>query len=131
MFITASTRGYDRDGGQRASGSFLVVFNKDKELRACMRFVRMRQCGQFMMGSVKLGPFKVILSGTYGSDGLPKDPPEGLWEQLVPLPADLTETFWKGGGWNSAGNEAPLMVEWAKKNMSILRRPIKCKMADV
>lgn len=131
MFITSSGRSYDRDGGQRAAGSFLMVFNKGKELRACMRFVKMHQCGQFMMGQVQLGPFKITLSGTYGSDGLPKDPPEGLWEHLVPLPEDLSQAFWKGGGWNSAGSEAPLMVAWAKNNLSTLRRPIKGKMSDV
>lgn len=124
MFLK-SNRSYDRYGSQKASGPFLMVFNKDKELRACVRHVRMSQCGHFMMGQVQLGPFKITLSGTYGSDGLPKEPPEGLWEHLIPLPEELTQEFWKGGGWNSAGSEAESMVDWAKNNLTLLRRPIK------
>ena len=31
----------------------------------------MKQLGHFMMASVKLGGFNLVLSGTYGSDGLP------------------------------------------------------------
>jgi len=104
-----------------------MVFSQHpgRELRACVRHVSMSQCGHFMMARAKVGPYSVRLSGTYGSDGLPMTPPEGLWEQLTPLPPALTEEFWKGDGWNSAGSEGPAMHKWANENIKQLRRPVK------
>ena len=56
-----------------------------------------------MMGTARIGGQSITLSGTYGDDGLPCD-----YEKLGPvartklteLPAELTETFWAGGGHN-------------------------------
>jgi hypothetical protein len=133
MYVS-SVRSYcTRTGEQRASGAFLVLFSivPGKEVRAAVRHVKMRQCGHWMMGSMKLGEHTITLSGTYGADGLTRDPPEGLWEHLVPLPEELTVEFWKGGGWNSAGAEGPSVRDWAAKNLNVLRKPIKCTMPDV
>lgn len=88
----------------------------DRVLYACVRHVSLRQCGHFMMGSARIAGQSITVSGSYGSDGLPGD-----YETLTPaaraklcqLPADLTDTFWRGGGHNSAGNEAPAMQKWA------------------
>lgn len=149
MFIT-SRRGYSRSGEQRAEGRFLMLFSREgtRELRALVRYVRMHQCGHFMMASVVIktpvakasdqpepayktscwlrrvfdGHYKLTLSGTYGHDGLPLDAYPALWDQLHPVPADLIEAFWKGGGHNSAGSEGPSMHEWAKTNSSALSR---------
>lgn len=44
-------------------------------------------------------------------------PPEGLWDRLHPVPPDLTEAFWRGGGHNSAGAEGPAMRQWAENNL--------------
>lgn len=72
MFINGSG-GYNRHGEQTARGDFLVIFAKGQELRAAVRHVRMSQLGHWMMASVKIGPYKTTLSGSYGSDGLPKN----------------------------------------------------------
>jgi hypothetical protein len=128
MFITSRRRGYDRDGRQVASGLFLMVFSRranPHELRAAVRRTSMRQCGHWMMGSVRIGPCSLTVSGTYGDDGLPMDGdklPDAVWDGLVTIPPELTEKFWKGGGWNGAGREAGAMVVWAKAEVAALRR---------
>jgi len=151
MFING-TSGYGRDGEQRASGRFLMLFcdKPGGELRALIRYVRMHQCGHFMMARVAVKSaaareaaepepaykptywrrrvfddrFEIGLSGTYGDDGLPisaSDYP-GIWDQLNPVPESLTKAFWSGGGHNSAGSEGPDVFEWAKANLAELSR---------
>ncbi|HET6416718.1 MAG TPA: hypothetical protein VFG22_10525 [Polyangiales bacterium] len=152
MFISSGRGGYTRSGEQRASGRFLMLFcvKPGGELRVLVRHVRMRQCGHWMMANVTVksagareaaesepayksnywrrrvfdGRFEIGLSGTYGCDGLPisADDYPGLWDQLHPVPAELTEACWKGGGHNSAGSEGPAMFEWAKSNAVELSR---------
>lgn len=131
--------------GQWARGPFLMVFchGKDRELRALVRSVKMKQSGHFMvaLASVFVNgvTHEIWLSGTYGHDGLPIDTLEdkydrvtgqwsvverwpGLWDRLHPLPLALQECFWKGGGHNSAGSEGPEMVKWANRHLKELRR---------
>lgn len=146
MFLhtNPSQTGYDRDGQQKAGGPFLIVFSGEERftpegadstvrplptLRACVRSVRMSQCGHFMMGSAQLGQYRITLSGSYGSDGLTCDHDKypGLWETLIPVPADLAAQFWNGGGHNSAGREAPAMREWARANLQALRKAGRVK----
>ncbi len=130
MFLTNSRRAsrYNRHGEQTAAGLFLILFSDDgsaTNLRACVRHVRMCEFGQYMMGSVHLAGIRYVLSGAYGSDGLPEtchDP--NLWTQLTPVPSELRDAWNKGNGWNVAGSEAPLMRQWALQNMTMLRRPI-------
>ena len=135
MFLNGPS-GYNRHGEQTARGDFLMVFCKESggELRAALRHVRMRQCGTWIMGSVKVGPHNLTLSGSYGSDGLPmnttktterkcwhlfhpgywversyfEEVPAVNWESLVPLPEELIQEFWhpEHQGHNSAGSEA-------------------------
>lgn len=83
--------------------------------RAIVRYVRMRQLGHFMMGSAKVGKHRLTLSGSYGSDGLPKTVCDEVYEMGVEVPEDLREKWNTGGGWNSCGTEAPFMREWALK----------------
>jgi hypothetical protein len=83
-------------------------------LRAIVRYVRMKQFGHFMMGSAVVGKHRLILSGSYGSDGLPytvKD--DEVYEAGVELPQELFDKWNNGGGWNGAGSEAPAMRAWA------------------
>jgi hypothetical protein len=158
MYLTNSHRGYTRDGQQRASGQFLIVFSHNKYtwseqtgkpwsefpadmervLYAYVCKVTMKQLGHFMMGDaigleVQHSEYDkangrtwryLVLSGTYGSDGLPCDY-EKLTSQartkLVRVPDDLTEVFWKGGGHNSAGSEAYQMRDWAIKTFKVLK----------
>jgi hypothetical protein len=130
MFLTTKYSGYNRDGEQVAAGPYLMVFHKQEigrlggELRALVRYVRLRQCGHFMGGIVRVGPHpKVYVEGAYGSMGLPMDPPsEAVWEQALPFPKELEEAFWKGGGHNTCGNEAGAVRAWAQANLPRLRQ---------
>lgn len=98
-------------------------------LYAHVCYVKMSQLGQFMMGESRTlqvskaygdrpAPNYLILSGTYGGDGLTcdyEDLTEESRKKLVPVPVELAEKFWRGGGWNDAGSEGPSMYEWARK----------------
>lgn len=131
MFLRCRT-GYTRDGEQTAAGPFLLVFSLShithpganlRELRACVRHVRMHQFGHFMMGRADVGRYRISVSGTYGADGLPLDPDRhpGLWDRLVKLPDELCTKFWEGGGHNSCGVEGPDVHAWALENERLLR----------
>jgi len=134
MFVARMRGGYNRHGEQSAQGDFLILFSlshithpeehKKMEVRACVRYVRMVQFGHFMMGRTRIGPHKLTLSGTYGGDGLTYDPDKhpGLWEKLIPVPQELSDKFWHGGGWNSSGKEGPDMRAWAEANLDSLRK---------
>lgn len=122
MFITSKRRGYTRDGQQVARGRFLVLCRpagwekRNEPVRAfVIDNVRMEQCGHFMMASPTVKGHKLSLSGSYGSDGLPMEVPQELYDAAKPLPKELYDAWNNGGGWNSAGNEAPAMAEWALK----------------
>jgi len=125
MFFAGNRCWYSRNG-QLAQGWFLAVFcDHDHNLWGIVRFVKMSQLGNFMMGSMKIGSQKVTLSGTYGSDGLPMDLEKILPENrklLCPVPPELKEKFWKGGGHNSAGSEAFDMLEWGRSIMNPLKK---------
>jgi hypothetical protein len=138
MFIKSIRKWYTRSG-QHSSGAFLMLFcREDRELRACARHVKLLQFGHFMMGRVKLGPWEFSLSGGFGSDGLPinlsgytteKMTPEEVdhfWEQLVPVPQDLAERYWKSDGHNGVtASVANDFRKWALANLKVLRKPIK------
>jgi hypothetical protein len=133
VFIKDANRGHTASGQQKASGKFLMIFQDPNHkglrplLRACVRQVKLSQLGHFMMGEVWFGDYEITLSGTYGSDGLPislDDIPE-LFEKFVPLPQELQDAFWEGGGHNSAGAEAPAVLAWALENYEELTKPIR------
>jgi hypothetical protein len=122
VFVKDARGGYNRHGEQFAYGWFLLIFQRDwtpgaepqpLELRACIRYAHLAQCGHFMMGTVSVGACRISLSGSYGHDGLPLTAPAGIWERLHPVPKDLQDAFWSGGGHNSAGSEAPALRAWA------------------
>lgn len=121
MFIKSAFTAY-RGTMQVSAGWFLILFQRawdpgtepqPLDLRACIRYASLSQCGHFMMGAVSVGPNRITLSGSYGRDGLPCSAPPDTWDLLHPLPADLQEAYWKGGGHNSAGSEAPALRAWA------------------
>ena len=151
MFLTNSHRGYTRDGQQRASGRFLILFSHNKykmademgldwrnipkdfrrTLYAHVCHVSMKQLGHFMMGEAKTLEVQgkawkhLIVSGTYGGDGLPCDY-ENLTSEsrkkLRPVPPALADKFWQGGGWNGAGSEVQEMRDWAIKEFKVKPR---------
>ena len=125
MFITSRRRGYDRHGQQVASGRFLVfmqpddtwakyhTFSSPEPIRCLVRFCKLEQLGHWMMGVIRVKGQSITVSGTYGSDGLPKTVPREIYELGVPLPPELHEKWNKGGGWNDAGSEGQSIHDWA------------------
>jgi hypothetical protein len=91
-------------------------------LRAVVRHVAMKQVGHFMMGYARIKGVTVTLSGSYGGDGLPTSVSDKVYESGVELPQYLYDAWAKGNGWNNAGDEAPLMREWALENLKALRQ---------
>ena len=127
MYIKHTISGYDRSGEQIARRQlFLILLQrddlKDNAIRAIVRKVAMRQFGQFMMGFARVKGERITLSGSYGSDGLPKTVSDKVFNEGFPLPDDLRERWNKGGGWNGAGSEANAMREWALANLDKLYR---------
>ena len=128
MFITARRRGYDRNGQQVASGRFLLLVkpkgweNRDKPMRALVRFTSMQQLGHFMMGECRAFGHKITVSGSYGGDGLPCDVPDAVYDKAVEVPAELVAAWNTGGGWNGAGSEAQAMRDWALKTFPAPKR---------
>ncbi len=126
MYIANQKSGYNkRDGDQWATGTFLVLCdNKDDPkttedgswMRAfVLKNVRMWQSGAWMVAVVLVGDEQeeVILSGSYGSNGLSRSVSKDLFDKATPIPKELYDAWCKGEGWNSAGSEAPSMREWA------------------
>ena len=79
------------------------------------------------MGSAVVGKHRLGLSGSYGSDGLPKSVPDEVYEAGIELPQELYDAWNHGGGWNGAGSEATAMRAWALANFprtkaDVLRR---------
>lgn len=150
MFIKTTKAGYTKNGTQIAAGYFLLVCQHDehpRELRAIVRYVRMRQLGHFMMARLQLAGHVFSLSGEFGSDGLPfditragdfaKEKPENtswqprltreeadaLWSMMVPVPQVLADAYWKDStGHNSVGSTAPAFRNWARQNIGKLNR---------
>lgn len=139
MFITVKRSGYDSHDQQVTSGLFLILLQRDawrdsagtfgkrdlpngaESIRAMVRQVSMRQLGHFMMGTARVKGQSLTMSGSYGSDGLPKTVQDTIWEQAIPLPAELYAAWNTGGGWNGAGSEAEAMRQWALENLAALR----------
>ena len=119
MFIDVKRSGYTRAGEQFAHGRFLVLCQRkgwefrNDEIRAFVVYARMSQCGNFMMSKASKGGELIVLSGAYGSDGLPKDVSPAIYDAATPVPAELVAAWNKGGGWNGAGSEADAMRAWA------------------
>lgn len=106
--------------GTTGSTGIATRYVYHKEIRAIVRRVALHQCGHFMMGSARAFGHRIPISGTYGSDGLPRTVPDAVFEKAIPIPTELHERWNNGGGWNGAGSEAPSMVEWALANLDKL-----------
>lgn len=121
MFITTRYSGYNRNDEQVCAGKFLILMTDDSKpfdttanpIRGMVRYVHMSPLGNFMMGLITVKGHKLSLSGSYGADGLCKDVPTDVYNLGVELPSALVEKGNHGGGWNSAGNEADAMRQWA------------------
>lgn len=119
MYIDNSGHGYyTPDGTQmHTRAPFLLLLQTGDDfdaIRGIVRKVALRQLGPWMMGKARIGGHTISVSGTYGSDGLPCTVPQDVFDRGVPLPQELFDAWNEGGGWNSAGNEASAMREWAQ-----------------
>lgn len=117
MYIVPTQRYCTNTGNQFTQRApFLLLLQKrgDPGIYACVRKVALRQWGHWMMGRANIGGHWHTVSGAYGNDGLTMDI-DTLPKDAVLLPDDLREAWNKGGGWNSAGAEAPAMRDWAVK----------------
>jgi hypothetical protein len=128
MYLTNCRSYYDVDGQQHArTAEFLVLLqSKARPLgadnfRAVIRKVALRQCGHWMMGSARIAGERVVLSGSYGADGLPVNVSEAVYAKGVDVPRELYDAWSKGGGWNSCGSEAPAFRAWALEHKRELR----------
>lgn len=127
MFITIKYSGYNQKGEQSSGGYFLILADKqdkpnsiatDGTLWAAVRYARMTQCGQFMMASVQLGPKRIVLSGTFGGDGLPAltltDPDNlSLAKYFTQVPTAIANDYWHQDDFNTNR-----LREWVLTNLS-------------
>jgi len=92
-------------------------------IKAIIRKVSLRQLGHFMVGKVRIYGESFVVSGAYGYDGLTLPVSMEVYKRAsVYLPHWLEHQWNKGGGWNSAGNEAPEMRQWALDNIKALKK---------
>lgn len=125
MFIKPVNTWYDNAGSHSMRGDFLLFCqggDVNDPIKCCVRKVALHQLGCWMMGTVRIYGNSFTVSGAYGSDGLPMQVPQNVYERLpIRLPDHLREMWDKGGGWNSAGNEGPDVRNWARANLKLLR----------
>lgn len=127
MYIKPTITGYTRAGQQVARrGDFLLLLQPDTNdghkwpIRAAIRRVALRQLGHWMLGYANIGGRWYGISGAYGSDGLPRSVPMAAYLCGIEIPEGLQAAWNAGGGWNSAGSEAPAMRAWALENYDTL-----------
>ena len=119
MFIQTDYSGYGQDDQQKIGGRFLIMMQPPgmeglkQPIKCLVRYCKMSQCGHWMMGKVRIKGQSFTVSGSYGADGLTKDMPQEIYDLGVELPQELHEMWNKGGGHNSAGNEAGSIKAWA------------------
>ena len=89
-------------------------------VRAILRKVALQQCGHRMMGTAHAANKRLTVSGSYGNDGLTMSVSPEVYALGVELPQELYDKWAQGGGWNSAGSEAPAMREWARAHYAEL-----------
>lgn len=138
MFLSKLKFGWGVRSGQWAHGWFLILLQPEEQfhvgqgprepphttLRATIRYVKLHQFGHFMMGHIYTSapgsdkPRRVPLSGTYGGDGLPRSVARcsDLYQNAVPVPRELYDSWNGGGGWNGGGSEMDAFRAWALEN---------------
>lgn len=142
MYFNGSHTYYSSDGSQHAARAPYLILATDYEnydcaepacsmayaphthnrvagLYACIRQVAMSQCGHFMMGSARVGPDRLILSGPYGSDGLPENYDRlspGARSRFTRVPDAIAALYWypASPGHNGSGSEARAMAAYAR-----------------
>lgn len=128
MFIRLKYSGYE-GSSQAAAGDFMILClpvgrsSNYLDAHALVRYVKMKQMGHWMMGNFNAFGYRLIVSGSYGADGLiMRDVPQELYDRAIPVPAELMEMWARGDGWNGAGSEGPSMRKWALKTFPPTKR---------
>ena len=126
MFINQPRTRYSKGGDLLSCTALylLLLSDADNNLFAAVRKATLKPFGPWMAGHIVLAGAPVTVSGAFGGEGLPRDLltlSEAQRALLTPIPPDLAETFWQGGGWNSAGREASSMREWALAKVPAMR----------
>lgn len=82
-----------------------------------------------MMGEVRVGGFKITVSGGAGDDGLPHDCDhktpsfEDLLPYLTEIPWDLASIFWTDNGHNTVGHQAQAaLAKWTHEHLKELTK---------
>lgn len=126
MYIYGTSTYYKGTAQCARKAPFLILIqHKDKPIgpdnfRALVRMVAMEQCGAWMMGKARVKGWTLLLSGSYGSDGLPyTTDKDEVFEAAVPVPERLYNLWAHGEGWNSAGSEAQEMAQWARETFRV------------
>jgi hypothetical protein len=120
MYIEQTVSYYVGPEQRTKRANFLILMNSKERpigpdnMRGVARKVALRQCGNFMMGKTSINGETIILSGTYGGDGLPITVSEEIFLKGEPVPRELYDAWNKGGGWNSAGKEGLTMKKWGQ-----------------
>lgn len=112
MFISNARTYYESDGTQRAARApFLILASSNTpqcapdcerpghvQLYAVVRKVALSQFGNFMMGRARVGNHSIVISGAFGSDGLPIDYERELTPRardfFIPVPSDIAHAYW-------------------------------------
>ena len=139
MFLEGSKGGYTHDGTQWCEGPYLLASTVSLKnnpatgpgaswcsgaLRVLVRRARLTQLGHFMMGHLYVGETRLTLSGGLGSDGLPMDVPQGVFDRMAIVPDEIARAMATDQtGHNAPGDAAhTLLRAWAMERLKDLRR---------
>ena len=96
MYLTNEGHTYYHGTEQRHTKAPFLLLIQDKNrnvgpnnFRAIVRKVALRQFGHFMMGIARIKNQSIIVSGTYGNDGLPVNVGKEIYDMGVDVPKDL------------------------------------------
>lgn len=126
MYLTPGLTYYRGTDQYRSRGPYLILFstfaerysNGKPRLYAAVRKVALQQCGHFMMGTARIANVRIPISGSCGSDGLPRDYdtlPPSVRAYLTEVPEDVATLYWADDGHNTIGRAAKFLLEWATR----------------
>jgi len=122
MFVRVKHSEYNSIGSKTVSGDYMAIFQDyHRKLYAACRYVKLSQCGHYMVGKFRIGNISITVSGEAGNNGLP------LWlidyscksipfiKFLTEIPDDLVELYWDSEGHNEIGPTSVQLRSWAAR----------------
>jgi len=122
MYIEPTTTYYKGTSQCTKRARFLLLVEDENRpsgpdnFRGIVRMVALEQLGHWMMGRARVAGETIIVSGSYGADGLVKSESTAVYNKGTDVPRELYDAWNKGGGWNGVGSEAEAMRKWALEN---------------